>query len=70
MEKETKRRLTIVSSNEELNVAENEQELVKRKEYTTPPDLNYHTNPIYEKLLNFKESQKKKRFTVEDLLKW
>ena len=70
MEKETKRRLTIVSSNEELNVAENVQESVKRKEYTTPSDLNYHTNPIYEKLLNFKESQKKKRFTVEDLLKW
>jgi len=30
----------------------------------------YHTNPMYEKLLNFREKQKKKRFTVEDLLKW
>jgi hypothetical protein len=70
MEKETKRRLTIVSSNEELNVDISKLEREKRKDYTTPPDLNYHTNPMYEKLLNFKESQKKKRFTVDDLLKW
>ena len=34
------------------------------------PTSNYHTNPMYEKLLNYHEKQKKKRFTVEDLLKW
>ena len=38
--------------------------------YSTPPTESYHTNPMYEKLLEFKEKQKRKRFTVEDLLKW
>ena len=37
---------------------------------TTPPNSGFHTNPMYEKLLKYKEEQKKKRFTVEDLLKW
>ena len=33
---------------------------------------NYHSNPMYEKLLNFRnlQEQQKKRFSVEDLLKW
>ena len=30
----------------------------------------YQTNPMYEKLLNFQSLQKKKRFTVDDLLSW
>lgn len=30
----------------------------------------YTTNPMYEKLVKFKLEQKRKRFTVEDLLKW
>lgn len=30
----------------------------------------YQTNPMYEKLLKFRQVQQKKRFTVEDLLKW
>ena len=38
------------------------------------PDINnsYHSNPMYQKLLNFRnlQEQQKKRFTVEDLLKW
>ena len=31
-----------------------------------------HSNPFYEKLLNFRnlQEQQKKRFTVEELLKW
>ena len=33
-------------------------------------NISYHSNPIYEKLLKFREQEKKKRFTVEDLLKW
>jgi len=37
---------------------------------STPQNSSLHTNPMYEKLLKFKEEQKKKRFTVEDLLKW
>ena len=33
---------------------------------------SYHSNPMYEKLLNFRnlQEQQKKRFSVEDLLKW
>ncbi len=40
----------------------------------TEKDINnsYHSNPMYQKLLNFRnlQEQQKKRFTVEDLLKW
>jgi len=40
-----------------------------------PPDVgkkeqSYHTNPLYKKLLQYREEQKHKRFSVEDLLKW
>lgn len=35
----------------------------------TKPIEDYHTNPMYEKLLKF-TNDKKRRFTVEDLLKW
>ena len=35
-------------------------------------NTSYHSNPMYEKLLNFRnlQEQQKKRFSVEDLLKW
>ena len=35
------------------------------------PDINYHTNPMYEKLLNFRnlQEQQQKRFSVDDLFK-
>lgn len=62
-----KRRFTVIS-NTYIDVSEQEQQ---RDIGTPPPDITgYQTNPMYEKLLNFKELQKKKRFTVEDLLKW
>ena len=61
-----KRRLTVVSDTG-TNIQERERE---KEEYFTPPEMNHHTNPMYEKLMNFKEREKKKRFTVEDLLKW
>ena len=34
--------------------------------------ISGHSNPFYEKLLNFRNLQEhqKKRFTVEELLKW
>ena len=34
--------------------------------------ISGHSNPFYEKLLNFRnlQEQQKKRFTVEELLKW
>ncbi|MBQ7126066.1 hypothetical protein IJO12_03170 [bacterium] len=39
------------------------------KETVSNP-IEYSENPIYQKLLNFQTRGKKKRFTVEDLLKW
>jgi len=68
MTEEKKRRLTVVSSTENINTET--QERIKQREHVTPPNDGYHTNPMYEKLLTFRETQKKKRFTVEDLLKW
>ena len=72
---EKKRTLTLVSNtgNENItqeNINTEAQERIKQRENVTQPDVSYHTNPMYEKLLKFRETQKKKRFTVEDLLKW
>ena len=64
-----KRRLTLVSDTG-TDIREREREREKEEYFTPPPEMNHHTNPMYEKLLNFKEREKKKRFTVEDLLKW
>lgn len=35
----------------------------------TNPIASNYTNPFYEKLMQFSEVQKRKRFTVEDLLR-
>ena len=61
MTTEKKSRFTVIS-NTEINTAK-EPDIVNN---------NYHSNPMYEKLLNFRnlQEQQKKRFTVEDLLKW
>ncbi len=67
-----KRRLTVVenvSTRPDINT-ETQERIKRRENVTAPPDVGYHTNPMYEKLLKFRETQKKKRFTVEDLLKW
>ena len=42
------------------------------KELETIKPNDYHTNPMYEKLLNFRnlQEQQKKKFSVEDLLRW
>ena len=62
MTTEKKSRFTVIS-NEEIKT-------VKPQEHIT--EQNYHSNPMYEKLLNFRnlQEQQKKRFTVDDLLKW
>jgi len=65
MTSEKQRTLTVV-----VNNSQSKEEYQSDNRYTTTPNENYHTNPMYEKLLNFKELQKKKRFSVEDLLKW
>lgn len=51
--------------------------VITNKELTEKATENLHTNPIdrgtanpfYEKLMQFQEVQKRKRFTVEDLLR-
>ena len=68
MTEEKKRRLTVISNETDINTET--QTRIKQRENVTPPNAEYHTNPMYQKLLQFQESQKKKRFTVEDLLKW
>ena len=66
---EEKRLKFTVIENKEADINTETQERLKR-EHVTRPEESYHTNPMYEKLLNFRQMQKKKRFTVEDLLKW
>ncbi len=50
--------------------------VISNGNYVVEPEvqksISGHSNPFYEKLLNFRnlQEQQKKRFTVEDLLKW
>ena len=68
MAQEKRPLLTVVTNDIETDLRERPP---KKAENTVPSGGGgYHTNPMYEKLLNFKEKQKRKRFTVEDLLKW
>ena len=61
MATEKKRRFTVITS--------------EKAETTTAPTvdehISYQTNPMYEKLLNFKnlQDQQKKKFSVDDLFK-
>ncbi len=62
MTTEKKSRFTVIS-NEDIKTA---------KEPVAEHNTGYHSNPMYEKLLNFRnlQEQQKKKFSVEDLLKW
>ena len=62
MTTEKKSRFTVITNTEINTVKEPEHNINK----------GYHSNPLYEKLLNFRnlQEQQKKRFSVEDLLKW
>ena len=62
MTTEKKSRFTVITNTEIDTV----------KEFNENLNTEFHSNPIYEKLLNFRNLQEKqkKRFTVEDLLKW
>ena len=52
-------------------VINNSEAQVKQKTTISKPnDSGYHSNPMYQKLLNYKQIQEKKKFTVDDLLKW
>ena len=68
MTTDKQRRFTVITNTETEEKLNNNE--IKTSAATPPPDISYHTNPMYEKLLEFREKQKKKRFTVEDLLKW
>lgn len=77
MQNNQKRRFTVISNPNISDYSDipdtNATLTIKEIHSPTKPTgdpSGYQTNPLYEKLLNFKELQKKKRFTVEDLLKW
>ncbi len=61
MTTEKKSGFTVITNNELTEKAKNELQ-------TNPIEGSY-TNPFYEKLLQFRTEQKRKRFTVEDLLR-
>lgn len=65
MTTEKKSRFTVIS-NTDLNTKGNK---AKEPDIITP--TSYHSNPMYEKLLNFRnlQEQQKKKFTVDDLFK-
>ena len=58
-----KRVLTVINGKELPQVIE------KKKEYNE--SSNFHSNPMYEKLLNFRNLQEaqKKKFSVDDLFR-
>ena len=62
MTTEKKSRFTVISNNEP----------VSKSLPDIHTDSGFQTNPIYEKLLNFRnlQEQQKKRFSIEELLKW
>ena len=64
MTTEKKSRFTVITNTDIVT------DTAKESEYITSKD--YHTNPMYEKLLNFRnlQEQQKKKFSVEDLLRW
>ena len=71
MTEEKRSRFTVIS-NTDLDLSPTVKDKLNREanRHVTPPPTGYSTNPMYEKLLEFQEKQKRKRFTVEDLLKW
>ena len=60
-----KNRFTVIS-NSDIDID------ISNETHTVSESHSYHSNPMYEKLLNFRnlQEQQKKRFSVEDLLKW
>ena len=53
-------------------ISNNDLELANEKNIEPNDNVSYQTNPMYEKLLNFRnlQEQQKKKFSVEDLLRW
>ena len=62
MTTENKRRFTVISNTDYKETTAKETDNIRS---------NYHSNPMYEKLLNFRnlQEQQKKKFSVDDLFK-
>ena len=65
MTTEKKSRFTVIS-NDDVNIKES-----KAKELDIKITTSYLSNPMYQKLLNFRnlQEQQKKKFSVDDLFK-
>ena len=65
MTTEKKSRFTVINNEEYVNIAQEEVSKVPQE------NLDYQSNPIYQRLLNFRNLQEKqkKRFSVDDLFK-
>ena len=66
-------RFTVVTNSEVLTKPDiNQSEALEHGTNTSPEfgSVGYQTNPLYQKLMQFKTDQKRKRFSVEDLLQW
>ena len=63
MSSEKKNRFTVISNIDNRKLSETKPDITDNK--------NYHSNPMYEKLLNFRnlQEQQKKKFSVDDLFK-
>ena len=61
MTTENKSRFTVITN----------QDINSTKELETNINQSYHSNPMYEKLMKFRnlQEQQKKRFSVDDLFK-
>ena len=62
MTEERKSRFAVINNSE--------AQVNQKTTISKPNDSGYHSNPMYQKLLNYKQIQEKKKFTVDDLLKW
>ena len=64
MTEERKSRFAVINNSE--------AQVNQKTTISKPNDSGYHSNPMYQKLLNFRnlQEQQKKKFSVEDLLKW
>ena len=61
MNKDFKKRFTVISNEEVIN---------KEKKREVDKDSLYQTNPLTEKLVKFVNTPPSKKFSVEDLIKW
>ena len=62
MTEERKSRFAVINNSE--------AQVDQKTTISKPNNSGYHSNPMYQKLLNYKQIQEKKKFTVDDLLKW